>query len=266
MIAFDNVSKIYCNSIDRSRSYAIRDMLRRKKRDPGTLRKNEFLALKDVSFHLNTGESLLILGTPLSGKSTIARLICGLTSPTAGSVRGKGKTRIVYARTVCGTPFMRVREYLRLLSTLLGADTSKLNRICGEILERCGLQSWANTRLHNVPGHCLAKLTFFTCLFIPSDIYIFDEIMSVGNGVFKEICQERIEEIFSKHTAVVLTRKFDHLPHKIDKAFFLHKGEILHSGSLQSMCTFFQRFKDSAHTDSVEYHTAEMIDVIGDEF
>ena len=123
MISFRKVAKTYFTNIDASRNDAMRRIVSPFPPRLRPLRPAQEFRLEDLSFEVRRGETVLILDYKGSGNGTIARLICGLTSPSSGTVQVDGTTRLVTARRLGATPLMRLREYARIVALLLGEDS-----------------------------------------------------------------------------------------------------------------------------------------------
>ncbi len=242
IISFNKVSKTYFNDIDTSRSRAMVELVVGYPFNPNGLRKGEFHALRDVSFSLEEGENLLVLGTPDSGKSTLARLICGLTRPTTGRVEVDGRVRMVKNTKLGGTPFMKLSEYARLVAMLCGADSTNLTDICREVMELCGARDLADKKLANVPSGYVKSITFYTSVLIDSDIYVFDENLVNKDTGLARVCAERIHHIFQNRTGVVVSKKIPSVDIDFQQALILHEGELVSGGDPQTVVSEYREF------------------------
>lgn len=240
MIEFNNVSKIYYSDIEKARKRAFID----------TFWQSNFIvqsekniyALLDISFSLKEKESLIVLGPPKSGKTTIAKLICGLAQPSIGEVNIRGSTRLVNSARIGATPFMTIKNYLSLLSMLYGAKNKSLPYICKNILEICDLESYADVRIAEFPNELLKKLIYYTSIYIDSDIYIFDESFKNDNSEFGQMCNARIDEIIKTSTVVILSSKEINIPaNNISKMMILNEGCLLHFGNYESVLPLYHK-------------------------
>ena len=229
IISLEGVKKTYFDDIDVSRNRAMVELVVGKNHRGG-LREGEFYALKDISLEVEKGESLLVLGTKGAGKTTLARLICGLTCPTEGTVNVKGSKRLVNSNKLGSTPFMRLKEYVRLVAMLCGTDGKDLQNLCEEVLRFCGYLDMADKKLTNVPIECLKKVTYYTSILIDSDIYLFDENLVVGDMEFIQMCEERLYDILQNRTIVAILSKMPPIEVDFDRAILLDGGEIVCEG------------------------------------
>jgi lipopolysaccharide transport system ATP-binding protein len=252
MITFHKVSKTYCRDVDTSRKRAIARIIWSgigKMQDGG---EKEFYALDDISFCVKKGEHLLIAGPDNSGKSSIARIICGLAQPSAGEVKIGGRTRLVQRSKIGSTPLMSLRQYICFLATLYGADGSRVNGICQEVFEQCHLENLSKAKLHDVQDDLLKNVTYYVSLSVDSDIYVFDESLKTDDTELGQLCRKRIEEIFASRTAVVLAKTFGQGPDKLANILILQDGRVEALGSYDSMRSLYndKRALSPYHIDS----------------
>ena len=190
-ISFEGVSKKYGTNIDRSRTYAMRDIFLPSRKNRENLRPQEVFALRDLSFSVREGETVLVLGPEGSGKTTVAKLICGITSPTTGSVTRRGKIRLVGSQSIGPTPVMRLADYALQLVMALGEESTRAAGIADKIVAECHLADWARIRLHNAPAGALKRMNYVTSVFVDADVYVFDRTMRFRDE--NEEVSERVE-------------------------------------------------------------------------
>ena len=208
-IKFNNVSKVYCKDIEKARRQAVRDIFFKRN---SISRENDVFGIKDLSFEVKEKSPFLILGPAKSGKTTIARLICGLSQPTSGVVNVTGSVMLVGYKNVSATPFMTVRNYLKLYCMCHNANAGELENLCATILQRTGFDKFAGEVISRFPPENMKRLNYYASLMISSDIYLFDEALRNDASDFGMLCKERIEEIFSSCTAIVLSKEPPRLP------------------------------------------------------
>ena len=251
MISFQNVTKKYGTSIDVSRKHAMREIMTPSRMWGSKPRLQEAIALQELSFDLVDGETLLVLGFEDSGKTTLARLICGLTQPTTGRVIVKGRTRLVTNQRIGATPVMRLREYTRLLCMMLGADSNSLAETVETILNDCHLEKWKDVRVHNAPDGAVKRLGFYASIFIDADLYVFDRLLTLRaeSGELRERIDMRVRQILETGTAVVLTKL---APPEIspNQVIVLHRGNSIFQGDAELGVAAYDRL--NRHTMGTE--------------
>jgi len=240
-ITFDAVSKIFGSNIDVSRTYAIRDMLRAGRRAP-VLRPGEFFSLRNLSFQLPRQQAMLILGTPGSGKSTIAKLIAGLLVPDAGRVAVDGRVQLVQGGKLSGNPFMTLDEALELTVAMQGVPPARNPEARERLLTLCGLQHVAGDHLADVPRAYQRLLAFAAALLADADIFVFDDNLVIGEGTVREQLLARVSEIFGTRTTLVTAGGLVKLPAEVQHALVLHEGEAILYGAPKVILPIYTEF------------------------
>lgn len=242
MILFNNVSKFRECGVDKIKNRVILDILFGIKKKEYEKNKKEDFLLENVSFSLSKGESLLILGAENSGKSMIAKLISGLVQPSNGLVEAHGKVRLVNTSGVGANALSSVREYLFLLSMILGVDTKDLCMTADKILNDCRLKNFEDVKLFDLPRNPFKKMTYYASLIIDADIYIFGNKVKRDESEFGQLCISRIEEIQKTRTAVFIAENIKALPNNIKKVLVLDQGYPLYFGSYDLGVPIYSKF------------------------
>jgi ABC-type polysaccharide/polyol phosphate transport system ATPase subunit len=237
MISLKNVSKIFCRDFDRARSYGFSDIVRGGRRP--VPRPFEFFALQNVSLQLAAGESLVVFGTEQSGKSTIARLLSGLLRPDIGQVVVAGRVQCPPTGKLGLNPYMTLREYVELLSAVLGVPVNRQRAYLTAVLDRCELGPLIDTRMANFPRAALRLLTMTASLLADGDVFVFDDAYVAGTGAARVRCLEHVGEIVSTRTTVILTGTPKLPPFPVDHAMILHEGRALYYGHPTAMLQVF---------------------------
>jgi ABC-type polysaccharide/polyol phosphate transport system ATPase subunit len=228
MISVKNVSKIFCRNFDRARAYGFSDILRGGRRP--VPRPSEFFALQDLSLHLPPGESLVVFGTPESGKTTLARLLCGLFKPDIGHIEISGRVQSPPGGKLGLNPYMTLREYIELLSAVLGVPVNRQQAYLTALVDECDLGALIDTRMADFPRSSLRPLTMNASLLADGDVFVFDGAYIAGSGAARVRCLERVAEVVSTRTTVILTAIPKLPPFPVDHAMILHEGRALYYG------------------------------------
>jgi ABC-type polysaccharide/polyol phosphate transport system ATPase subunit len=244
-VGFDHVSKVFCGSLKKARDYAMRDIFWPRPDRPSKLRDGEWVVLRDVSFELKAGQTLLILGVSGSGKTALADLVTGRRTPDVGKVVRSGSVGPIGDGKYGQNPFMRLREYLRLMAALQGVEASGLSRRVEEILEWTGLTAHAETTLFDLPKTLMKPVARVGSLLADHDIYVFDNYAPFGDSDLERRMAERFRQIQATRTCVVLSQA-PLAPPMVDHALVLHGGEIIYGGEPQSTINIYDRFIDHA--------------------
>ncbi len=265
MISFRNVTKTYFTNIDASRKNAMRRIISPFQPGRRPLRPTQKFSLEGLSFEVQRGETALILGPKGSGKETAARLICGLTSPSSGTVTVNGTTRLVKPQRLGATPVMRLREYARLVALLLGEDSRNVARTVETLLEGCHVSAWEDIYLHNVPDEAVKRLGFYASLMIDADVYVFDNVVGLrtADREFREQVDARIADIVASKTVVFLLSKTPRI--SADHSFIMHRGKFIYEGQPEltaavydGLSATFEEVGEAALSESLATTIAEV--------
>jgi lipopolysaccharide transport system ATP-binding protein len=189
-------------------------------------------ALAEVSFDLESGRTLGIVGRNGSGKSTLLRLLAGAMLPDAGSLEGPAR---VASLLELGGAFNREetgRRNVELAWILRGLSRAERRERMGELIEFSGLGSHLDLPLKHYSGGQFLRLAFSEAMLWEPELLILDEVMAVGDADFQARCLERIQVLKTKGVAVVLaTHDLAFLRHGCDQAIWLEEGFVRAQGS-----------------------------------
>jgi ABC-2 type transport system ATP-binding protein len=154
-----------------------------------------FLAIDDVSFTIEQGESIGLMGLNGSGKSTLLKLISGVMKPDTGSVRTRGRIAGLIAAGAGFHPQLTGRENVYLNAAILGMSEAETKRKFDQIVDFAAVGKFLDTPVGHYSSGMSARLGFSVAAFADSDIFLADEALSVGDRPFKRKCIARMEEI-----------------------------------------------------------------------
>ena len=176
----------------------------------GQLFYNEFVSLDDVSFTIDKGDILGIVGFNGAGKSTMLKILAGVLKPTAGSVSVKGSIAPLIEVGAGFDPELTARENIYLNGAILGYSRKFLDAHFNQIIEFAELENFVNVPIKNFSSGMYARLGFAIATVVDPDILIVDEVLSVGDYRFKEKCTKRIKEMIDQGTTIII------VSHEID--------------------------------------------------
>lgn len=238
IIKADAVSLCYRMSFDRIMS--IKEYL--VQMIHGKLKYQEFWALKDVSFEVNKGEVLGIVGNNGAGKSTLLKVISGILKPTEGSVRVLGN---VVPMLELGSGFdfdLTGRENIFLNGAILGFSEQFLNEKYDEIAAFSELGQFIDVPLRNYSSGMVMRLAFSIATVVNPDILIVDEILAVGDAAFQEKSKARMMELMSGGTTVLLvSHSLDQIREMCDRVLWLEHGQMKMIGAANAVCDAYER-------------------------
>lgn len=144
--------------------------------------------LKDVSFEVNEGECVGIIGDNGSGKSTLLKIIANILRPTKGTVRVKGKMTPFLELGVGFQPDLTVRENVGVYATIMGLSRKDITKSTDEVIEFAGLHKFEDTKLKNLSSGMQVRLAFSTAIQTDPDVLLVDEVLAVGDMEFQQKC------------------------------------------------------------------------------
>jgi ABC-type polysaccharide/polyol phosphate transport system ATPase subunit len=217
----------------------LRGQLLISKRLAGLVRrrhKEQFCALKDISFEVHSGESLAIIGPNGAGKSTLLGLVAGLARPNAGSVLVEGR---VAALLELGSGFhfdLTGAENVRLNAALLGLTRRETELRYGEIVEFSGISEFINEPLRTYSTGMVMRLAFSVAMNTDPEILIVDEILAVGDQAFQAKCLDRIHDFRRQgKTMLCVSHSASMVEALCDRALWLNHGELVMTGAVREV-------------------------------
>ena len=203
----------------------------------GKLEYNEFTALDHVSFTVEQGQTLGLIGRNGAGKSTMLKVISGILKPTEGTVRTEGS---IVPMLELGSGFdfdLTGRENIFLNGAILGYSEEFLKEQYERILEFSELGHFIDTPIRNYSSGMLARLAFSVASMVEPEILIVDEILSVGDAAFQEKSRARMLELMGGGTTVLfVSHSMEQIREMCDKVIWLEQGHVKMAGSADEVC------------------------------
>lgn len=192
----------------------------------------EFIALNNISFDVNEGEILGIIGSNGSGKSTLLKILAGVCFKTSGELFIKGKVASILE---LGTGFnneLTGIENIYLNASIMGIGKEEINKIKDDIINFADIGEFVNYPIKTYSSGMYARLAFAVAIHVNPDILIVDEILSVGDIEFQNKCMDKFKEFKSLgKTIIYVSHGLDAVQNYCEKAIWLEKGEIKEIGS-----------------------------------
>lgn len=208
----------------------------------GKLQYDEFWALNDVSFDVNRGDSVGLIGLNGSGKSTLLKVIAGVLKPTKGSARVEGDVAPLI-ELGAGFDFdLTGRENIYLNGALLGHSRQVMNGLFEEIVEFSELRDFMDVPVKNYSSGMLSRLAFSIATAGEADILIVDEVLSVGDFKFQQKCQDRIHRMMDKKTTVLfVSHSIEQVEDICNKVVWLESGRVKMQGEAGEICKIYRQ-------------------------
>ena len=197
----------------------------------------EFWALRNISFQVEKGDKLGIVGLNGAGKSTLLKLISGVMKPTEGKIEMSGS---LVPLLELGAGFdldYTGRENIFLNGALLGYSKDFIESKFDDILEFSELESFIDVPVKNYSSGMVARLGFSIATIIEPQILILDEILSVGDAKFKEKSEKRMKSFLNKEVTVLfVSHSIEQVRSLCNKAIWLEKGKLIMQGPVDEVC------------------------------
>lgn len=187
--------------------------------------------LKNISFNLEKGESLALLGHNGSGKSTLMQLLAGVMSPTSGSVYVNGRIAPLIELGVGFHPELTGQENIYLNASLYGLSNKETRAIYSEIVEFSGLGKFIDTPVKHYSSGMYMRLGFSVAVHVRPSILLADEILAVGDAEFQQKCFDRIRLMQNEGMSLILVTHNDHQAKQFCRRYMkLDHGKIVDEG------------------------------------
>lgn len=213
------------------------------KKVKGEFSVKEFWALRDVSFHVEKGTMLGIIGSNGSGKSTILKVLAGIMPPTKGRIKTKGS---VAALLELGAGFdgdLTVAENVYLRGALLGYTRDFVEAEYNNIIEFSELEEFQQVPYKRLSSGMKSKLAFSIASRVNPDILVLDEVLSVGDMAFRRKSENRMREMMSGGTTTILvSHSLPQIRNMCNQVVWLEKGEMRGIGDTKTMCDMYAKY------------------------
>ena len=206
----------------------------------------EFWADKDISFTLEKGGMLGIIGTNGAGKSTLLKAVSGIMEPTRGKVIRHGNIAALLELASGFDGDLTVKENAYLRGAMLGYTRKFMDETYEKIIEFSELREFENRPFKQLSSGMKSRLAFAIASLVEPDILILDEVLSVGDGAFRKKSEAKMREIISGGaTTILVSHSIAQVREMCDKVLWLHKGRQIEFGDdVQGICDRYQDFLD----------------------
>lgn len=209
----------------------------------GTYSEKEFTAVKDVSFELEEGELLGIIGANGAGKSTLLKVISGIMRPTQGTMDVQGS---IASLLELGTGFdgdLTVKENTFLRGAMLGYTREFMNETYHDIISFAELEEFEDRLFSHLSSGMKSRLAFSIACLVNPDILILDEVLSVGDGAFRKKSEQKMLEIIHGGTTTLLvSHSLEQIRRMATKVLWLDRGEQIAFGETEEICNQYEKF------------------------
>ena len=193
----------------------------------------EFLALQDVSLKIKKGEAWAIIGTNGSGKSTLLKVISKILKPYKGNVTVNGTVASLIELGAGIDPRLTARENIYLNGCILGYSRKFIDERFDKIVEFAELEDFLDSPVKNFSSGMKSRLGFSVATMVEPDVLIVDEVLSVGDVLFKKKCMKKMNEMLSHGTTLLfVSHNMDTVKKMCTKGLWLNKGKVVKQGDI----------------------------------
>lgn len=241
ILKVDNVSmkfNLSSEKVDSIKEYFIKLLKREMEYD-------EFWALQNISFSLEKGDRLGILGLNGAGKSTLLKVIAGVFKPTTGVVTRKGKIAPLLELGAGFDMQYTGAENIYLYGAVLGYRKDFIRSKYDEIVAFSDLGKFINVPLKNYSSGMRSRLGFAVATIMEPEILILDEVLSVGDAKFRKKSEKKIKDMFDKEVTVLfVSHSLEQVKRLCNKAMILDHGQMKAFGDIDEVAEIYQKMID----------------------
>jgi len=189
--------------------------------------KDDFWALRDVDFEINSGTTVGLIGANGSGKSTLLKLIGGIIQPTSGTVTRRGRLAALIELGAGFHPDLTGRENVYLNCAILGLSREQTRQHFDSIVEFSGIEQFIDTQVKFYSSGMYIRLAFSVAVHVDPDVLLVDEVLAVGDEPFQRKCIDRIRSFQAEgRTIVLVSHALDQVAELCDRAIVLEHGNL----------------------------------------
>lgn len=238
IISVKNLSKKYVIG-EKQQYYSLRDSISNVFKNPFKKegnKRDEFWALKDVSFDVNEGDVVGIIGRNGAGKSTLLKILSQITPPTTGEIRLGGRAASLLE---VGTGFhqeLTGRENIYLNGAILGMKRREINKKFDEIVDFAEIEKFLDTPVKHYSSGMYMRLAFAVAAHLEPEILIVDEVLAVGDTQFQKKCLGKMSEVSKQgRTVLFVSHNMGAISQMCDKCILLDHGEMIAASTTDSV-------------------------------
>jgi lipopolysaccharide transport system ATP-binding protein len=278
LVRVENVSKKYCRSFRKSLWYGIKDIAhelnpfgtntdkssvvengKQHKPTDTNLRKDEFWAVKDVSFELRRGECLGLIGHNGAGKTTLLKMLNGLIKPDGGRIEMKGNVGALIALGAGFNPVLSGRENIFVNASILGLKKSDVERKIDEIIDFAEIEEFIDSPVQAYSSGMQVRLGFAVATTFNPDVLILDEVLAVGDASFRSKCFQRIGKVLSKSAVIFVSHSDAQLQRICSALIWMNKGIVKNKGDTAQILQEYRKYQDEREGSAFSWTLGESV-------
>jgi len=209
----------------------------------------DFWALEDISFEVEPGESIGIIGRNGAGKSTLLKILSKITPPTAGKIVSRGRIASLLEVGTGFHPELTGRENIFFNGSLLGMKRKEIETKFDEIVDFSGVEKFLDTPLKHYSSGMQLRLAFSVAAFLETEIMIIDEVLAVGDSVFQQKCVEKMTEVSRNgRTILFVSHNFSAVRALCRRSIVIEKGKKVFDGLTDESIDYYNEYNLSAQS------------------
>jgi lipopolysaccharide transport system ATP-binding protein len=223
--------------------------------DRTTIGDSEYVwALKDISFEVNAGEVLGIIGRNGAGKSTLLKILSRVTEPTMGRVEMHGRVASLLEVGTGFHPDLTGRENIYLNGAILGMTKREVSSKFDEIVDFAGVERYIDTPVKRYSSGMHVRLGFAVAAHLEPEILIVDEVLAVGDAEFQKKCLGKMKEVSVNNgrTVLFVSHNLNMISNLCNKGVFLKNGTLFGAGSVQDMLELYSEDRNKKLSNKIE--------------
>ena len=236
-ISVRNLSKVYAIGREKERHSTLAESLLHKLRYPGTAfrkAKEIFYALKDISFDIEKGQVVGIIGRNGAGKSTLLKILSRITEPTAGEINLYGRVGSLLEVGTGFHPELTGRENIYLNGAILGMQRQEISRQFDAIVDFAGVEQFLDTPVKRYSSGMYVRLAFAVAAHLQSEILVVDEVLAVGDAEFQRKCLGKMKDVATDgRTVLLVSHHIQSIAVLCDQVIYLESGTCPYIGAMQ---------------------------------
>ncbi len=251
VISAQNLSKVYSIQRGQKGHQTLRESFMRRLRHPlARAEREDFWALRDVSFDIHGGDVVGIIGRNGAGKSTLLKILSRITAPSEGRVELVGRVGSLLEVGTGFHPELTGRENVFLNGSILGMRRAEIAKRYDEIVEFSGVQQFIDTPVKRYSSGMYVRLAFAVAAHLETEILIVDEVLAVGDIDFQRKCLGKMQEVAgSGRTVLFVSHNMSAVQRLCRRAILLRNGKLEASGNVDEVITaYLGHLRDTAAT------------------
>lgn len=202
--------------------------------------KTTFDALKDISFDVNKGEVLGIVGKNGAGKSTLLKILSRITEPTSGEIIMRGRVASLLEVGTGFHPELSGRENIFLNGSILGMTRSEIKSKFDEIVAFSGVEKFIDTPVKNYSSGMYVRLAFSVAAHLEPEVLIIDEVLAVGDAEFQKKCLGKMKDVAGEgRTVLFVSHNMSAVKSLCTNAIWLESGKVLMNGGVDNVVSSY---------------------------